>query len=345
MASSTPDLTDEDIHILFAPGPYAQPTNARLSKLVALPQTQKDFDAPFVRAYPYELQVFAISKEEWMQFCDGLNIAMVGSPPLAVVNQVGKILGFVPEPVSMVTSIAMRAGAQTGMRILSKTATDRYLSHANDTFFAPRGLRVRLCKTPAVRALARPGSEPASVSSKAKLLQSAQSVAMHLPIASRILNRFTPAVEPMDFTQSPAQRCFAVLDCEGRIAELDYGVPPPTAPTGMVAKVSEVAVKMERRQAGRKEKVRSWRAKMANKRGMGRRNGPLGRRWRLSQQRETKKEHNALEDIVWLVVLSEAQDREIEHREIADSKEGLEVSEEDWEDMQDAYEEQQRRAA
>lgn len=50
----------------------------------------------------------------------------------------------------MIASTTMQTAAQTGMRVISKTLTDRYLKKANDEYFGPRGLRVRLMKTEAM---------------------------------------------------------------------------------------------------------------------------------------------------------------------------------------------------
>ncbi len=59
----------------------------------------------------------------------------------------------------MLAGNLMQTGAQVGMHVMSKTLSDRYLRAANDRIFAPLGLRVRLCKTAALRKTGRsPGS-------------------------------------------------------------------------------------------------------------------------------------------------------------------------------------------
>ncbi len=53
----------------------------------------------------------------------------------------------------MLAGALMQTGARVGMHVMSKTLSDRYLRAANERIFAPLGLRVRLCKTPALRKL------------------------------------------------------------------------------------------------------------------------------------------------------------------------------------------------
>ncbi|KAF8899667.1 hypothetical protein CPB85DRAFT_1327425, partial [Mucidula mucida] len=107
----TTTFTDEEISSLFDPAPppsYATASTPHLNKLVAVPQVKPSFDAPFIRAYPPYLQECGISVEDWMDFCDGLNIAMIGSPPLAVADKVGMVVGFVPNQWTMLASIAIQ---------------------------------------------------------------------------------------------------------------------------------------------------------------------------------------------------------------------------------------------
>ena len=54
-----------------------------------------------------------------------------------------------PPPLSpyhwaMIAGAAIQASAQTAARVISKTLTDRYLKHANSTYFEPRGLKAGL---------------------------------------------------------------------------------------------------------------------------------------------------------------------------------------------------------
>ncbi len=104
-------FTDEELNSLFHPAPppaYSTAPTPHLNKLIAVPQVKPSFDAPFIRAYPPSLQEYGISVEEWMDFCDGLNIAMIGSGPLAVVDKVGMVVGFVPNHWTMIAGAAIQ---------------------------------------------------------------------------------------------------------------------------------------------------------------------------------------------------------------------------------------------
>ncbi|KIY70235.1 hypothetical protein CYLTODRAFT_419965 [Cylindrobasidium torrendii FP15055 ss-10] len=335
-SSSSPQITDDDILALFAPPAYEHPPSYNadtaaqrpaLAKIVVLPQEQQEFDAPFVRAYPPSLQPFSVSVEDWMQFCDGLGIAMAGSPPMAVVNNAGKILGFSPGPIALITG-TIQAGAKAGARMMSKTITDKYLARANKAYFAPRGLCVRLCKTPAARLLARPDAH-SSTSTASQVAKTAQAVVLHIPIVRAVVTRFMSPVDHIDYSKSPMQRHFAALDCEGAIAELDFDVPPPKAPEGMAQKVREMAISMERKRTARRQEVKAWRDERHARR--------RGGRERVMAQIDARKEKNALENLLWLVVLTEDQDASIERREMADSDAEVRVTEGQLEELKREY--------
>lgn len=75
-----PSFTDEDAASLFNPIesnlPDKVPVNP-LSKPIAIPQIDSSFDSPILRAFPPELTKVSISERDWLDFCDGLNIALV----------------------------------------------------------------------------------------------------------------------------------------------------------------------------------------------------------------------------------------------------------------------------
>lgn len=137
-----PAYSKEDVVSLFTPSSRPTPSHTALPQPVALPQINTAFDSPFVRAYAYSLAQAGISQQDWLAFQDGLNAALIGSPPLQIVDTVGKVIGFVPSVWAMAAGISMQVVAQTGQHILSKTLTDKYLRFNNETFFKPRGLVV-----------------------------------------------------------------------------------------------------------------------------------------------------------------------------------------------------------
>ncbi|KAF9016843.1 hypothetical protein BDZ89DRAFT_1075250 [Hymenopellis radicata] len=340
----TATFTDEDVKYLFDPAPppaYETAPTPHLNKLVAVPQVKPSFDAPFIRAYPPSLQASGISVEDWMDFCDGLNIAMIGSPPLAVVDKVGMIIGFVPNQWTMIAGIAIQVSAQTGMHIISKNLTDKYLIRANETFFGPRGLRVP------------------------KVGKTAQSIGLHLPIIRKVINRFAdpvPQVDPYSPTDAAGRR-IAAFQAEGIIADLDYNVPPPKKAEGIMDKMNEMGIKVEQWKAARTEKkTHEKRQRLAmvsqgggSKRDLRRQRKNERRAMRGRRVRKTKlqtrveiadrKEYSATDALVWIVILDATHDATIEGREIADSKEALEVDADEWEDeieLEYEYEEDEK---
>lgn len=49
----------------------------------------------FARGYNPALDTVGITQEMFLSFIDGLNLAIVASPPLRIVNVVGQLVGFV----------------------------------------------------------------------------------------------------------------------------------------------------------------------------------------------------------------------------------------------------------
>lgn len=63
---------------------------------LCVPQISADFGSPFARGYNASLaNTVQLSQEQLLSFIDGLNLAIVASPPLRVVDLAGKIIGFV----------------------------------------------------------------------------------------------------------------------------------------------------------------------------------------------------------------------------------------------------------
>lgn len=76
--------------------PSYSPQAYDLSLPVCVPQLTSGFDTPFSRGYNHSLaSSVGISQEEFLNFIDGLNMALIASPPLRVVDLTGMALGFV----------------------------------------------------------------------------------------------------------------------------------------------------------------------------------------------------------------------------------------------------------
>ncbi len=59
-----------------------------------LPQIGSSFDSPVARGYNRALEQVGISQRTFLEFVDGLNMAMISSPPLQIVDTAGMVMGF-----------------------------------------------------------------------------------------------------------------------------------------------------------------------------------------------------------------------------------------------------------
>ncbi|KAJ3989532.1 hypothetical protein F5890DRAFT_1451686 [Lentinula detonsa] len=244
----------------------------------------------FARGYNEALESVGITQEMFLSFIDGLNLAIVASPPLRVVNVVGQIIGFVPNHWTMVASIIVTTSAQVGMRVLSKTLTDRYLRAANLNLFKPRGLSVRLCTTPAMlRLVAPPGSHSTDDESKTratinKIGRGVGTIFLKVPIpivgpiAARIIHSLAdkpPPIAPSPYfnpgspnqAQSPVlMRRLALLEHTFPGATLPVqtqGLPPPAKPKGVMEMINTWGLKFDEKKENRaerknEERRRAW---------------------------------------------------------------------------------------
>jgi hypothetical protein len=98
---------------------------------------------------------------------------------------------------ALIAGIVMQTAAQTAAHVLSKTLTDRYLLRANNTYFEPRGLKVRLMKTAAMRRFVH--KDTSEDESKWKKFgksagRTAETIGLRLPITSRVITLFSKTV-------------------------------------------------------------------------------------------------------------------------------------------------------
>ncbi len=88
-------LINSFIHPQSVHFPEARTTPPGLPMPFCLPQIGTGFDTPFARGYSQTLYQVGIPQRTFLDFVDGLNMAMISSPPLQVVNTAGMIVGFV----------------------------------------------------------------------------------------------------------------------------------------------------------------------------------------------------------------------------------------------------------
>lgn len=146
-------LSHEELAALFSITPLVQPVDleASLSKPVALPQTSTTLDSTFTKAWPGRLAQYRITVEQWSELLDGLSCVMAASPPVQVFDVCGTVLTPVPNNWWKNASLVPSQSQAGNFRLITKSATDIYLARANQEYFSPRGLRIRVMRTEGLR--------------------------------------------------------------------------------------------------------------------------------------------------------------------------------------------------
>ncbi|KAL1738208.1 hypothetical protein HDZ31DRAFT_542, partial [Schizophyllum fasciatum] len=237
-----------------------------------LPQISTGDGAPFARGYNETLHEAAdLPMEDFLAFVDGLNLAIAASPPLRIVDLAGKILGLVPYHWTLIASMAMQAGAQAGMRALSKTLTDRYMRAANRRIFRPRGLAARICTAAATLQLlgGGAGSPGAARSTLDKLGRGVGKALLRvpLPITSRVVRAIAEGgggaargeytVRAGDEALLRVQRRLDGLG--GAALPVSFDVPPAAKARGAIDTMQAWGVRFDEGVAGRQERRRAGR--------------------------------------------------------------------------------------
>ena len=176
---------------------------------------------PFARAHSPALQAKGVSIQEFVEFIDNLNVVSTGSPPLKVLGLAGGVVSMVPHHIPMLVGNIISLTAKVGAAAVSKGRAAIFLSEANKTFFAPRGLRVELVKSDALRAKLgmRTGADLVSALSESGDLNSQDR-------RMRALERYT--------------------------APLTFDVPPPTQQTNKLERLSAAQVKRQLKKGDKK---------------------------------------------------------------------------------------------
>lgn len=125
----------------------------RLLKPIVIPATSHKLGSPYLRAYPSILSTYGISKETFLEFLDKLNRVSVASPPVQVLGLAGNIVSFVPLHTAQIVGGAVNAAANLSTYAMSKGQTEILVRKANETLFAPRGLKLEVARLDAVAKL------------------------------------------------------------------------------------------------------------------------------------------------------------------------------------------------
>ena len=184
----------------------------KLTKLVAIPQVSPTLGAPFARAYAEVLQSYNIGMAEFVEFIDNFNILLTGSPPLTALSMAGQVMNFVPVHFVGLAGTGLQFAAGAGKYAMVKTRCTHFVHRSNESFFEPRGLKVKLLKTEHIAKICGVSLDDIAV----KPLQPGDD--LH-------------SMGPLD------RRLKAV---EGRMEHLTLDVPPPTEQSNVLAKISAV---------------------------------------------------------------------------------------------------------
>jgi hypothetical protein len=94
----------------------------------------------FVRAYSPLLDDVGIDQTAFLDFLDNLNKSLAPSPWIQAINLAAFAGQKVPEPFTIMISIAVKKVADAASELHSRSKTNRFLDQVNENFFAPRGL-------------------------------------------------------------------------------------------------------------------------------------------------------------------------------------------------------------
>jgi hypothetical protein len=94
----------------------------------------------FVRAYSPLLADVGIDQTTFLDFLSNLNKSLAPSPWIQAINLAAFAGQNVPEPFTIMISIAVKKVADAASELHSRSKTNRFLDQVNEDFFAPRGL-------------------------------------------------------------------------------------------------------------------------------------------------------------------------------------------------------------
>ena len=126
--------------------PLNHPTNP-LQRPVVIPQRRPGArDRGFIHAYSPDLAEKGISQEVFLSFIQNFHAASQASPLLNVVFIAAGVVGFVPEPVTQITSTIIQFAAGAAIYLQTTQRTHSFLDEMNDKLFKPRGLYALVMK-------------------------------------------------------------------------------------------------------------------------------------------------------------------------------------------------------
>ncbi|KAL8950205.1 MAG: hypothetical protein Q9222_003752 [Ikaeria aurantiellina] len=108
---------------------------------VILPQRRPGTrERGFIYAYAPVLETKALPQEAFLSFTTNLYYSTQVSPYLNIISIGADVAGFVPSPIAMATSIAVKVAVGTAIALQRMQRTSTYLDEMNAKVFIPRGL-------------------------------------------------------------------------------------------------------------------------------------------------------------------------------------------------------------
>ncbi|KAF2819223.1 hypothetical protein CC86DRAFT_375363 [Ophiobolus disseminans] len=131
-------LADSFLGAHPAPPPYSA---GRLTLPVVITQRRPESrNKGFVRAYSPLLEDVGIDQTTFLDFLGKLNKSLAPSPWIQAINLAAFAGQAVPEPFTIMISLAVMKVTDAASELHSRSKTNRFLDRVNDDFFAPRGL-------------------------------------------------------------------------------------------------------------------------------------------------------------------------------------------------------------
>lgn len=94
----------------------------------------------FVRAYSPLLADAGIDQPTFLDFLENLNKSVKPSPWIQTINLASFVGQAVPEPFTIIISLAVKKVTDASSELHSRSKTNKFLDQVNESFFAPRGL-------------------------------------------------------------------------------------------------------------------------------------------------------------------------------------------------------------
>jgi hypothetical protein len=140
------DVTDEEVAGLAdsflaahaRPSPYS--AGQLLLPVVITQRRPESRTKGFIRAYSPLLNDVGIDETTFLDFLSNLNKSLAPSPWIQAINLAAFAGQAVPEPFTIMISIAVKKVTDAASELQSRSKTNRFLDRVNENFFAPRGL-------------------------------------------------------------------------------------------------------------------------------------------------------------------------------------------------------------